>query len=110
MQAELAYWIALHRKRKDEIGMLAFGVATGIKLAKEYLMPNEIELKAVESGEGVIKNGRFFNIGKTYNKDGSLRFDFDARNAQDPWFNGSSFHGYDDNGCPIWNCPDHSHD
>lgn len=38
---------------------------------------------------GVIKNGRYFNTGKTYWPDGTLKFDFDASNATDPWFNGT---------------------
>jgi hypothetical protein len=74
-----------------------------LKMAMERLMPKAEENAAVERGQGVIKNGRYFNTGKTYNADGSLRFDFDKSNAQNPWFNGDTFHGYDDNGCPIWN-------
>ena len=66
-------------------------------------MPTERELEAVREGAGVIKNGRYFNTGKTYNADGTLRYDFDASNARDPWFNGDTFHGYDEEGCPIWN-------
>ncbi|WP_315731733.1 MULTISPECIES: hypothetical protein [unclassified Bradyrhizobium] len=63
----------------------------------------ERDRQAVQDGQGVIKNGRYFNTGKTYNADGTLRFDFDAANARNPWFNGDTFHGYDDEGCPIWN-------
>lgn len=103
MENDLAYWIALHRKRKGEIGMLAFGIATGLKMAMERLMPTQAEMEAAERGVGAVKNGRYFNTGKTYNADGSVRFDFDKSNAQDPWFNGDTFHGYDEQGCPIWN-------
>ena len=42
---------------------------------------------------------------KPYDADGRVRFDFDASNASDPWFKGSTFHGYDENDCPIWNDP-----
>jgi len=63
----------------------------------------DAERKAVAEGRGVIKNGRYFNTGKTYEGDGRVRFDFDARNAHDPSFNGDTFHGYGDDGCPIWN-------
>lgn len=66
----------------------------------------ETEKAAADRGDGVIKNGRYFNTGKTYNANGTLRFDFDARNAHDPWFNGDTFHGYDEQGCPIWNKAD----
>jgi hypothetical protein len=66
-------------------------------------MSTESERRAVERGDGTIKNGRYFNTGKTYNADGTLRMDFDASNARDPWFNGDTFHGYDDEGVPIWN-------
>lgn len=66
-------------------------------------MPTEAECRAVERGQGVIKNGRYFNTGKTYNSDGTLRYDFDVANRHDPWFNGCTFHGYDEHGCPIWN-------
>lgn len=38
---------------------------------------------------GIIKNGRYFNTGRTYNPDGTVKFDFDAANAKDPWFNGT---------------------
>lgn len=66
-------------------------------------MPTDSEKRAVESGHGIIKNGRYFNTGKTYETDGRIRFDFDKANARDPWFNGDTFHGYDEQGCPIWN-------
>lgn len=65
-------------------------------------MTTERERQAVRDGQGIIKNGRYFNTGKTYNSDGTLRFDFDASNAHDPWFNGDTFHGYDEDDVPIW--------
>lgn len=66
-------------------------------------MATESERRAVKNGQGIIKNGRYFNTGKTYNPDGTVRFDFDASNRRNPWFNGDTFHGYDEEGCPIWN-------
>ena len=65
-------------------------------------MITESEKQAVTDGKGVIKNGRYFNAGKTYNSDGTLRYDFDAANRHDPWFNGDVFCGYDGD-VPIWN-------
>lgn len=51
-------------------------------------MTTKSETEAVER-DGVIKNGRYFNTGKTFNPDGTVKFDFDASNAKDPWFNGT---------------------
>lgn len=49
----------------------------------------EHEKEAVRTEHGVIKNGRYFNAGKTYWPDGTIKFDFDASNTSDPWFNGT---------------------
>ncbi len=57
---------------------------------------NESERKAVESGQGAMKNGRYFNAGKTYEADGRTRFDFDEANKHDPAFTGDVFLGYED--------------
>lgn len=34
LEQELKFWTDLHHKRADEIGFFAFGVATGLKMAK----------------------------------------------------------------------------
>lgn len=52
-------------------------------------MPDDREKEAVRTEHGIIKNGRYFNTGKTYNPDGTVKFDFDRANALDPWFNGT---------------------
>ena len=72
---------------------------------KEINVPTtEAEKAAVKQGQGVIKNGRYFNTGKTYDADGRLRFDFDARNAHDPAFNGLEFSHYEDDQ-PVFKTP-----
>jgi hypothetical protein len=36
LDEEIAWWTAEHLKRTNEIGFVAFGVATGLKMAKAY--------------------------------------------------------------------------
>lgn len=64
----------------------------------------EAEKKAVENGQGVIKNGRYFNTGQTYEADGRLRYDFDAANKHNPTFNGLVFSHYEDDQ-PVFKKP-----
>lgn len=59
-------------------------------MMKETNMATQSELDAVKCGQGIIKNDRYFNTGKTYNADGTLRMDFDVSNANNPWFNGDT--------------------
>jgi hypothetical protein len=61
----------------------------------------ESERKAIEDGKGVLKNGRYFNTGQTYNSNGTLRYDFDATNGHNPSFNGDVFLGYEDD-VPVY--------
>lgn len=44
------------------------------------------EIHAVLDGRGMIRNGRYWNIGQTYELNGRLRFDFDLSNSRDPNF------------------------
>ncbi len=53
-------------------------------------MITDREKKAIQRGDGVAKNGRYFNTGVTFNSNGTVRFDFDARNKLDPAFTGES--------------------
>lgn len=41
------------------------------------------------------------NTGKTYNADGTLRYDFDASNAKNPKYNGDVCIGYEDD-VPVY--------
>lgn len=64
----------------------------GERVIEIYVTPGDItepEKEAIRTEHGVIKNGRYFNTGKTYWPDGTIKFDFDASNARDPWFNGT---------------------
>lgn len=43
LEDEIAYWTAQHYKGKTEAHFAAFGIATGLKLAKSILLEKDYE-------------------------------------------------------------------